>query len=218
MSQKPLPCAATKQREDSSSSTMTWLFRSEYFKLFLALGILGTLAGLMFYAQYQADKEEKEYQANRAQNPTAERVSVDNYELKEVDDSNRLRWKLSAKSGIFEKDKKIHLTDICMQYFDGEKVKMKVIAPTGLANETNRQVELTSSDKQKVVAEGEEGKSRLETSRLELTKKNGFKATGGVNIVWSGVAKVTGDYATGVFGKKELEDLKIIGNTHAIIQ
>ena len=58
----------------------------------------------------------------------------------------------------------------------------------------------------------------METSRLELTKKNGFKATGGVNIVWSGVAKVTGDYATGVFGKKELEDLKIIGNTHAIIQ
>jgi len=51
---------------------------------------------------------------------------------------------------------------------------------------------------------------------LELEKKNQFKATGGVNIAM-GVAKVTGNYATGRFGKKELEDLKIIGNTHAII-
>jgi hypothetical protein len=52
--------------------------------------------------------------------------------------------------------------------------------------------------------------------KLELEKKNQFKATGGVNIAM-GVAKVTGNYATGRFGKKDLEDLKIIGNTHAII-
>lgn len=195
-----------------------WIFKTDAFKLVLALAILGIIVGLMFYAQKQAEKEEKEYEANRKANPTADKISIDNYNLSEVDGENKVKWKLTAKSGVFEKDKNVHLTDIVMQYFDGDQVKMQVSAPIGVANEDSREVKLDSTSKQPVVAEGEQGKSRMETKRLELTKKNGFKATGGVNIVVAGVAKVTGDMASGVLGKADLDGFKITGHTHAIIE
>lgn len=195
-----------------------WIFKTDLFKLILALSILGGILGLFWFAQYTADKEAALFDQQRKNNPTAEKIAVDNYELKEVDDANQVKWKLSAKRGEFEKDKRILLQEILMQYFDGDKVKMRVVAPTGIANESTRQVELNASPTQKVIAEGEEGKSRMETAKLELTKKNQFTATGGVNIVWSKVAKVTGNYATGAFGKTDLEGIKIVGNTHAIIE
>lgn len=194
-------------------------FRSEWFKLVLALSILGGIVGLLYYAQYQAKIEEAEYEAQKKLHPTSDNVIIDNYELKEVDDSNKVRWLLAAKKGVMVPDTKdVNLTGVNMEYYDGDVVKMKVVAPIGVANEKTRKVSLKSDATQKVLAEGEAGKSRLETSQLELEKKNQFKATGGVNIVWAGVAKVTGNYATGRLGKADLEDLKIIGNTHAIIE
>lgn len=194
-------------------------FKSDLFKLFLALGILGSIVGLLYYAQYQAKVEEEAFEKEKKAHPMSNNVSIDNYELKEVDDSNKIRWILAAKRGIMEADTKdVNLTGVQMNYFDGDVVKMKVVAPVGVANDKTHKVLLNSDAKEKVVAEGEAGKSRLETSRLELEKKNQFKATGGVNIVWAGVAKVTGNYATGRLGKSDLEDLKIIGNTHAIIE
>jgi len=101
---------------------------------------------------------------------------------------------------------------------DGPKVKMEVVAPMGKTNDKAQTVTLTATPQQKVIAKGEEGKSSLETQKLELNKKNQFTATGGVNIVMTGVAKVTGDRATGKFAKSELESLIIRGNTHSIIQ
>lgn len=194
-------------------------FRSEWFKLVLALSILGSIVGLLYYAQYQAKVEEENYAKEKAAHPMSDDVTMKDYELKEVDDANKVRWILKAKSGLMETStKNVNLVGVHMEYFDNDVVKMKVVAPRGIANDKTMHVELTCDDKEKVIAEGEAGKSRLETAKLELEKKNKFKATGGVNIVWAGVAKVTGDYATGRLGKADLEDLKIIGNTHAIIE
>lgn len=197
---------------------MFGFFKSEWFKLVLALSILGGIVGLLWYAQYQAKIEQDAYDREKKEHPTASQISLDKYELKEVDDQNRLRWKLTANSGVFEKDNNVRLTGINVQYFDGDVVKMEVVAPRGTANQTEKTVNLESDPKTRVMAKGQEGKSSMETNKLKLTKKNQFEATGGVNIVWSGVAKVTGDRATGSFGKADLEDLKIIGNTHAIIE
>lgn len=191
--------------------------KSDWFKLILALSILGGIVGLLYYAQWSATIEEKNFKAQRDANPTASNIAFTNYELKEVDDANHVRWILNAKTGTLIKDTKdVNLSGISMKFLDGDAVKMMISAPVGRANTETRHVELSSGQGQRVIAEGEEGKSRMEMEKLELEKKNQFKATGGVNIAM-GVAKVTGNYATGRFGKKELEDLKIIGNTHAII-
>jgi LPS export ABC transporter protein LptC len=197
---------------------MFYFVKSEWFKLVLALGILLGLVGLLFFAQYTAKDEEKKYAAERKLHPMAEKITIDNYELKEVDDFNHMKWRLQAKTAILEPvTKDVILTMINVEYFDEGKVKMKVIAPKGVVNQDTHVVKLNCMPKINVVAEAEEGKSRLETKSLELTKKNQFIATGGVNINMSGVAKVSGDYATGVFGKSELQDVKIIGNTHSIV-
>jgi hypothetical protein len=191
--------------------------KSDWFKLVLALSILGGIVGLLYYAQWSATIEEKKFKEQRDANPTASNIAFTNYELKEVDDANHVRWILNAKTGTLIKDTKdVNLSGISMKFLDGDAVKMLISAPVGRANTETRHVELSSGQGQRVIAEGEEGKSRMEMEKLELEKKNQFKATGGVNIAM-GVAKVTGNYATGRFGKKELEDLKIIGNTHAII-
>ncbi|MFA6210129.1 MAG: LPS export ABC transporter periplasmic protein LptC [Candidatus Obscuribacterales bacterium] len=191
--------------------------KSDWFKLVLALSILGGIVGLLYYAQWSATIEEKKFKEQRDANPTASNIAFTNYELKEVDDANHVRWILNAKTGTLIKDTKdVNLSGISMKFLDGDAVKMQISAPVGRANTETRHVELSSGQGQRVIAEGEEGKSRMEMEKLELEKKNQFKATGGVNIAM-GVAKVTGNYATGRFGKKELEDLKIIGNTHAII-
>ncbi|MBS1992714.1 MAG: LPS export ABC transporter periplasmic protein LptC [Cyanobacteria bacterium SZAS LIN-2] len=197
---------------------MFYFLKSDWFKLVLALAILGSIVGLLFYAQYQAKVEDAAYQKEIKLHPTAEKITIDNYELKEIDDNNQMRWRLQAKSAVLEPvTKDVVLTMINVEYFDAGAVKMKVLAPKGVANQLTHVVKLESLPKLSVVAEGQEGKSRLETKHLELTKKNQFIATGGVNINMSGVAKVSGDYATGVFGKSELQDVRIIGNTHAII-
>jgi hypothetical protein len=48
-------------------------------------------------------------------------------------------------------------------------------------------------------------------------EKNQFLASGGVNIIWPGVAKVTGNEATGSLKSTDLKNLTIKGNTHAAI-
>jgi len=197
---------------------MFYFLKSEWFKFVLAIGILGGIVGLLFYAQHQAKVEEEAYQREIKLHPTAQKITIDNYELKEINDLNQLKWRLQAKSAVLEPvTKDVILTMINVEYFDGGAVKMKVLAPKGVANEVTHAVKLESLPKFSVVAEGQEGKSRLETKSLELTKKNQFIATGGVNINMAGVAKVSGDRAEGMFGKSELQDVKIIGNTHAII-
>ncbi|MBK7836400.1 MAG: LPS export ABC transporter periplasmic protein LptC [Candidatus Obscuribacter sp.] len=129
-----------------------WIFRTDAFKLILALSILGTIVGLMFYAQNMANRIEKEAEEQRRLNPTAVTTSIDNYELKEIDDANHIRWILRAKRAVLEKDRKFSLDSIDMQYFDDGKEKMHLIAPIGMADEASRQIQLDSNDKQKVIA------------------------------------------------------------------
>jgi lipopolysaccharide assembly outer membrane protein LptD (OstA) len=158
------------------------------------------------------------YQREQKQNPLQDKVTIDNYQLKEVDDSNHVRWQLMAKSGTMHAaTKDVNLEKVMVEYFDGPKLKMRLSAPSGLANESTRKIRLDANKQARVIAEGEQGKGRMEASKVELTKKNQFEATGGVNIDMPGVAKVTGNHAVGEFGKGGIQKLRIIGNTHSIV-
>ncbi len=196
---------------------MFQIFKSDWFKLVLALSILGVIVGLLYYAKWSATIQEAEFEANKKANPTASNVSFDKFELKEVDEHYKTRWLLSAKTGtIISNTKDVALTGITMKFFDGDKIKMHVTAPTGVVNQKSLYVQLNSASGQRVTASGMEGKSMMDMEKLELEKKNQFKASGGVNIAM-GVAKVTGDHATGRFAGTSFQNVKIVGNTHAII-
>jgi hypothetical protein len=195
------------------------LFSRGVLKLILALSIPLGIAALWIYSQKMANLEVEQYKQEQKINPNTDRISVDNYALREIDDHNHIRWQLVARQGVFEPtNKDVALADVKVEYFDDQKLKMRLSAPVGTANETSRYVKLDAQQGKRVVAEGEEGKARMEAQKVELTKKNQFVASGGVNIVWTGVAKVTGNSATGSLEKgAALKDLKIIGNTHALI-
>lgn len=195
------------------------IFSKGTLKFVAALSIPGLLIYFWYYSSEQARIEMESYKAEQKANPTQDRISIDNYQLKEVDDSNQVRWQLQAKSGtMVSATKDVNLDTVLVEYFDGKTLKMRLSAPIGVANEGTRKVRLDADKGVRVVALGEGGKNRMESSKLELTKKNQFEATGGVNIDMPGVAKVTGDHAVGTFAKGGIKNLKIIGNTHSIVQ
>ncbi|CAN5153608.1 hypothetical protein BH10CYA1_BH10CYA1_30750 [soil metagenome] len=189
------------------------------FKFVVALAIPALLIYFWISAQKMADDQVKDFKDEKSKNPDQTATTVTNYELKEVDDANTVKWHLQAKGGTMQAETKdVALVEVKVEYFDGPKLKMRMSAPTGLANESTRLVKLTSDDKSHVICEGEEGKSRLEASKVELNKDNQFMATGGVNILWPGVAKVTGDKCTGHLDKgAQFENIKIVGNTHSFM-
>jgi hypothetical protein len=198
-------------------SALRTIFSRGRIKLLVALCIPVGIGWVFLYAQQQASREVDEYQKEQKANPTSERITVSNYELKEVDDSNQIRWQLLAKTGTIEPGAQaVALDEVKVEYFDGQTMKMRLISPHGEANESSHQVKLTAVGGKKVMAEGEKGKGTLLAEVVELDKKNQFTATGGVNIV-SEVAKVTGRTATGVINKNGMSDFKIIGGTHASI-
>lgn len=194
------------------------IFSKNTLKFIAALSIPGLLIYFWYYSKEQARIEMESYQQEQKANPLQDRVTIDNYQLKEVDDSNQVRWQLVAKSGTMNSGTKdVNLEDVMVEYFDGKKLKMRLKAPIGLANESTRKVRLDADKDSRVVAEGEEGKGTMTASKVELTKKNQFEATGGVNIIMPGVAKVTGNSAVGSFGKGGIEKLRVIGNTHSVV-
>jgi hypothetical protein len=187
-------------------------------KLLLALGILVGIVGLVYYAHNKADEELAQFSKDQAKEKTLENVTVDNYELKEIGDDNEVHWRLTAKQGTMEPTTKdVDLIDVNVNYYKEGKVSMHLDAPIGKANEISRIIVLTSKGDKHVMVGGDEKQATLETKQLELTKNNQFKATGGVNIMMPGVAKVTGNNAHGSFTKGNLEKLVICGNTHAKI-
>lgn len=194
------------------------IFSKSTLKFVAALSIPAGLTYFWYYSNEQARIEMESYKKEQQENPSQDRVSIDNYELKEVDDSNTLRWHLVAKTGtMVSATKDVNLTEVVIEYYKDNQIKMRLTAPTGVANETTRKVSLDSNKVTRVIAEGEPGKGRMESSRLELTKKNQFTASGGVNIDMPGVAKVTGNQAVGEFGKGGIHNVKVIGNTHSIL-
>jgi len=188
-------------------------------KLILALSIPAVLIGGFIYSQNQANKEVAEYKKFQKEHPPTEKITIDNYQLKEVDDNNKPRWQLTAKRGTMAPDSKdVDLHEVLVQYFDEGKVKMSLSAPSGIANESTKLVQLLAKDGKPVLARGEDGKAQMNASKVELTKKNSFIASGGVTIVYPGVAKVTGNTVTGSLEKSaELKNFKIVGGTHALI-
>jgi hypothetical protein len=188
-------------------------------KLAVGLAIPAGFLWLFISAQKQADVEVKNYHEFQKTHPPAEKITLDNYELKEIDDGNHLKWHLEAKQGTMEPaSKDVDLKEVKVKYFDGTKVKMSLCAPSGVANETTHMVLLTSSPKELVECEGTEGSAKLLAKKVELNKKNDFTATGGVTIVYPGVAKVTGNTCTGSLAHDtDLKNFKIVGNTHAMI-
>lgn len=197
---------------------LSMIFNHPYFKFFLALAIPSTILGLWFYAKYTAEQEVGITTEQIKKNPINDKIMVDDYQLKEIDDLNHLRWRLSAAQGVTDpKTRDVALRAVNVDYFDKGKVKMHLSAPLGLANEGTKAVELDSHENQRVQCIGEEGKAKLEATKVELIRKNDFMATGGVNILWPGVAKVKGDRAEGSLASTDLKKLKIVGNTHALI-
>jgi hypothetical protein len=200
------------------ASMLSRIFNRSNLKLILALAIPSAIMGLWFYAKYTAEKDIGITATAIKRNPINDKVCVTDYQLKEIDDSNHVRWRLFAETGISDpKTRDVALRKVNVDYFDGVKIKMHLSAPLGVANESTRAVELDCEKNARVKALGEEGKAELEASKVELMKKNQFRATGGVNILWPGVAKVTGDIAEGSLNSTDLKKLKIVGNTHALI-
>jgi hypothetical protein len=187
-------------------------------KLAVALAVPGLITWLFIYAQQMANQEVKEYKVEQKNDPSADRVTLDNYVLKEVDDQNKVRWQLVSKKGSMDPTtQEVTLDEVKVRYYKGDDVSMTLDAPAGIANEGTRYIRLNGTKNRKVIAEGEGGKAKLTANVVELTKKNQFKATGGVNIEWPKVAKVSGDEAEGDINITNLSNFKISGNTHALI-
>ena len=187
-------------------------------KLIGALAIPTVIVAFWFYAQHEANQQVTEFNQAQKIRPNTDETTISNYELKEVDDNNQVRWLLSAKTGAMQPvSRDVNLTDVHVDYMDGKTLKMRISAPVGKTNEVTRLVNLAGTAGKPIVAMGEEGKVKLEAAKIELDKKNQFQATGNVNIIWSKAARVIGDMACGALGADNLSNVKIIGHTHALI-
>lgn len=200
----------------SFSMNRNWL--KGVIKFVVALAIPAGIAWFFIQSQEKARIEVENYEKEQKLNPTVESVVIKDYELKEIDDFNHIKWHLTAKEGkMAPNNKDVFLDSVVVEYYDGPNVKMKIVAPTGTANQDTKYVKLTAGSGRRVEAEGDGGKSKFIADTVELTKKNQFLASGGVIINWSEVAKVTGNSATGTIDKTGINQVKVIGNTHAII-
>ncbi|HEY9754058.1 MAG TPA: LPS export ABC transporter periplasmic protein LptC [Oculatellaceae cyanobacterium] len=196
------------------------IFNQGVYKFLLAISIPAGIMGFWFYSVHESGVMIKENEKERGAHPMTENTTVDNYELKEINESGKTKWHLMAKQGVMKADGSadVLLDRVEMKIYDGDVMKMCITAPSGIANEKTHIVKLSSAPNQRVVAENGVNHARLDASKVELNKKNQFVATGGVNINMPGVAKVTGDTCTGALEKdSSLKNFKIIGNTHAII-
>jgi hypothetical protein len=188
-------------------------------KLIVALAIPTGLAAGFYFSQKEADRQLEEQQKYQKEHPATKQITVDNYELKEIDDSNQMKWHLVAKQGTMEPTTRdVDLDQVQVQFFEGPKVKMSLSAAKGVCNESTHVVKLEAGPGKTVVCEGADGGAKLCAPKVELIKKNQFIASGGVTIVYPGVAKVTGNAATGSLEKSaDLKNFKITGGTHALI-
>lgn len=190
-------------------------------KLLVALAIPAGILFFFYASQQEAARQIKEVETDIHNNPTSDDLKINDYSMKEVDDSNHIRWQLSSKQGtIMPNGQDVQLTGVVVEYYDQatNTMKMRLQAPLGIANQTTKYVRLNADKSGKVLAEGEGGKSKFSCNQVELTKKNQFVATGGVIIEWPGVAKVSGNSASGTTNMAAgPKDLKISGNTHAEI-
>src|ERR1700744_1081194 len=101
-----------------------------FLKLVAALSIPTGLGLLFWYSQNEANREVKEYQKFQKAHPPAQNITVDNYELKEVNDANEVKWDLKAKQGTMESlTRDVDLHDVIVKTYDQGKMKMTLSAP-----------------------------------------------------------------------------------------
>ena len=191
-------------------------------KFVVALAIPIGLVMAFRSAQESADKAVEDTRKAIKDNPNSVGMVVKDYELKEIDDSNTVRWALTANEGrMAPNNKDVALDRVNVRYYDGPEVKMSIKAPHGDANAETKYVKMISQKGERVTAEGDGGKSKFEADTVVLEKKNQFLATGGVIIEWSEVAKVTGNSANGIVDKSGVKDVTVKGlpghPTHAVI-
>ncbi len=160
-----------------------------------------------------------DYQVNQKEHPAADAMSVENYEMKEIDATNQVKWHLQAAHGKMIPDTRdVDMKRVTMKCYEGDKVKLAFTAPSGVANEVTHLVTLDSDAKELVHCEGANGSAKISSRQVELKKNNQFTATGGVTIVYPGVAKVTGNEMVGSLEKSaDLKNFKITGNTHTLL-
>ena len=182
-----------------------------------AVSIPAALIWGFLAAKQGADKEYESETKKMRERPTSQGTVTTDFQLKEVDDNNTLRWQLVAKKGKTADNKTVDVEDVNVKYFDGPNVKMLISAPIGRVESQTRYVKMMSAKGHRVRGEGDNGKSVFEAETIELDKKNQFIATGGVIIEWTEVAKVTGNTARGNMDKGGIKNVKVIGNTHAVI-
>lgn len=194
------------------------IFNPKVYRFIAALAIPLLLFSFWRYANEKATTMVGQTKADLKTRTNQDKITVEDYTLKEVNDSNEMKWLLVAKSGVVDPvTKDVNLSTVHVDYYDGQTLKMRLTAPTGIANENTKMTKLLSSKNQKVECDGEGGKAKLLAYQVELKNKNQFLATGGVNIVWPGVAKVSGNVAEGSLKSTDLKNFKIVGNTHAWI-
>lgn len=183
-----------------------------------ALAIPSLIVWGFVSAQKGAENEYNSLTSEMKEHPTSTKTETTEFELKELDDNNAVRWHLTGKKGTTAEMKVVDVTDVKMRYFDGPNVKMEIIAPLGNVDVSNRYVKMKSAKGQRVSGIGDGGKNKFDAETIELDKQNQFIATGGVKIDWSDVALVTGEMAKGKMSKDGIQNVKVIGHTHAIIQ
>jgi lipopolysaccharide export system protein LptC len=189
-------------------------------KFVFAMAIPVSIGWFFWYSQQQANFEVEQYKKEQKANPISDELVIQNYAMKEIDDLNRIRWQLVAATGKLKGNgKDVELTDVKVEYFDAQTraLKMRLEAPFGSADQQSKYVKLEGGKNGRVVAEGQNN-MKLSSAVVELIKKNEFLASGGVIIDWPGVAKVSGDSASGMTDMSSgPKNFKVVGNTHAEI-
>jgi hypothetical protein len=202
-------------------SVASMVFNRGNLKLLLALAIPGVIGGFFIYAEHEAQRQINEVKGVMREHPLAEELNIENYEMKEVDDTNNVRWQLHSTQGkLHPNGQDVDLKGVTVEFYDKETkaLKMRLKAPVGTANQETKFVKLNTDGHTKVYAEGEGGKNKFQCWHVELDKSNRFKATGDVIIEWPGIAKVSGDSAKGSVNMAAgPKDFQVFGNTHAEI-
>lgn len=203
-------------------SLVSMIFNRGVGKFLLALSIPLGIVYFFWYSQHEATEAIKQLKIDQKAHPTVSAVTINNYEMKEVDDGNHIRWQLTSRVGVLNPNgKDVELADVVVNYFDAttHALKMKMVAPIGHANQATKFVKLTGDKTRRVVADGGGFRpSHFECGQVELIKQNEFLASGGVIIDWPGVAKVSGSLAAGSTDMSSgPKNLKVVGNTHATI-
>ncbi|MBZ0189602.1 MAG: LPS export ABC transporter periplasmic protein LptC [Candidatus Obscuribacterales bacterium] len=140
-----------------------------FLKLCLALGIVAGLVGSIYLAKQSAEDQMKDFEKNKEQDGAmGSEITVKNYNLREVDGNNKLRWELNAASGVRNgKTADVDLTGIEVKYYNEGQVSFNLSAPVGKASELTHVIVLSSKDGKKVLGLGTEKQTRLETSEME---------------------------------------------------